>query len=356
MSSRWRWLGLAAVLVALGGGGLGWRFALQPAPQSRAAEALSVVVPAASVTGASRAAARPLSVASATVPGVGDAEARDRAALMQRMRADWCGFGVAEASRQSEAVFAKAGDQPIGLEALAEVRRTPGAQVLDEATAQVRQRWVAALLRRGDPRSVAVAESLGGPDGDEAQSRARLQALARTSADPMVTALALQHPCELGRCSNVDRAQWSRLEPANLQAWLALLGDAAARRTQEAYALDRMASEARYSRSYRREYQELLLSLPQTDMPGLAQEAELQLLISSAAVWPMGSLRPLTDACAARPVAPVVQQRCVAVAELLWPADDLMARSLAMGLARRLVAARPELRPRGEPRARELEA
>lgn len=286
------------------------------------------------------------------------AQAQDRAALKQRMQADWCGFGAAEQQRQAEAILerASAGGQPIGLDALAELNRTPGAEVVEAAIAQVRRRWVAALRQRGDPRSLAVAEYLGGVDGDPARARARLQALARTSADPMVTALALQRPCESGGCVNVDRAQWSRLEPANLLAWLTLLDDAAARRTQEVYALERIASEARYSRSYQRELGALLLGLPQTTAQGLAQDAELQLVTTTLAVWPMPGLRPVVEPCRARAADRAVLQRCVAVAELLWQGETLPERSLALSLVGGLAPLRAELLPTWAPRAREVDA
>lgn len=285
-------------------------------------------------------------------------DAQARAQLMQRMQADWCGFGAAEHNRQTEAVWEKAGagGQPIGMEAIAEANRTPGAEVMEEAVAQVRQRWVAALQRRGDPRSVAVAEYLGGADGDATQAGARLQALARTSADPMVTALALQRPCGPGVCRNVDRAQWSRLEPANLQAWLALLGEPAAHRTQEAYALERMASEARYSRSYAREFAALLFSLPQSETPGLAHDAELQLIDVALGRWRTEPWAPLTRMCRTGGDHPAQHQLCEAVAELMWQSDDLLERSLAMTLARGMVARLPALKARWEPRAREFEA
>ncbi|HEY0955752.1 MAG TPA: hypothetical protein VGE36_13385 [Roseateles sp.] len=282
---------------------------------------------------------------------------RARAELKQRMQADWCGFGVAEKSRQIEAVFEKAsaGGQPIGVDAIAEANRTAGAEVIEEAVAQVRQRWVKALLQRGDPRSLAVAEYLGGSDGDASRASVRLQALARSATDPMVTALALQRPCSPG-CGNVDRAQWSRLEPANLQAWLTLLGDARTRHTQEAYVLERIANEARYSRTYEREFKVLLLELPQTVSLGLVQEAELQLIVGTASAWPIASLRPAMEFCRAKAAEPASQHLCLAVAELMWQGDNLLDRSLALALARQLLPARAGLRARWEPRARVAEA
>ncbi len=298
-----------------------------------------------------------VALSAAPEPSLAPAQERARAELKQRMQADWCGFGLAEKSRQIEAVFEKAsaGGRPIGVDVIAEVNRTPAAEVTDEAVAQVRQRWVAALQRRGDPRSLAVAEYLGGSDGDVSRASARLQALARSATDPMVTALALQRPCSPG-CGNVDRAQWSRLEPANLQAWLTLLGDARTRHTQEAYVLERIASEARYSRTYEREFKVLLLELPQTESPGLVQEAELQLIVGTASAWPLASLRPAMEFCRAKAAEPASQHLCLAVAELMWQGDNLVDRSLALALVRQLLPARAGLRAQWEPRARVAEA
>lgn len=282
----------------------------------------------------------------------------ERAALKQRMAADWCGFGAAEMSRQSEALLdkASAGGRPVGMDVIADAGRSAGDEVMDEAMAQVRQRWIAALQQRRDVRSLAVAEYLGGSDGDAALASARLQALARTSTDPMVTALALQRPCASPGCVNVDRAQWSRLEPANLQAWLTLLGDARARDTQQAYVLERAVSEARYSRNYEREFKALLLALPQTEASGLRQEAELQLAISTAAAWPIPSLRPVMAFCGTKAAEPATRNRCLGMAELMWQGDNLIDRSLSLGLVRRLSAAQPGLRAQWDLRAREVEA
>jgi hypothetical protein len=357
------WVGVTVVGV-LGAVG-GWWADAPHAPRSGVGAVAAGRPPAASAPGDAAAPERLLAAPTAgtlsipVVPApVDSAVALARAQLKQRMKADWCGFGAAEQSRQADAVLEKAGAHGglIGMDAIAELNSTPGAEVVEEAVAQVRQRWVRALLQRGDPRAVAVAEYLGGADGDEARARARLQALARTSADPMVTALALQRPCGAGSCRNVERAQWSRLEPANLQAWLMLLGDARARQTQEAYALERMASEARYSISYERELKTLLLGLPQTEAPGLAQDAELQLIISTTAAWPTPSMRPVMELCRTRAADPVVQHRCAAVAELMWQGENLLERGMATSLVRHLMPARAGLQAQWQPRAREFEA
>ncbi|HEY8876878.1 MAG TPA: hypothetical protein VIN03_04885 [Roseateles sp.] len=275
------------------------------------------------------------------------------------MKADWCGFGAAQLQREADTALAdaQARKDGLGTDTGVEQGRAPGVEVMNEATEQVRRRWVKALVQRRDPRSLAVAEFLGGLDEEPMLARARLQALASTTSDPMVTVLALQRPCDPGLCRNIEASQWSRLEPANLQAWLALLRDAngGARAAQSGYALERMAAEGRYSRNYQRELQAILLSLPQTSTPGLANEAELQFISGAAAAWTIVSHRPLAEACQA--AVPGTLARCDAVLDRLWEADSALERAIAIGLARRWVLpAHPELRARWEPRAREYEA
>lgn len=360
---RWRWRAawLAALLAAavIGFGGQTQsladrsKMAVPPLAAASGTSAATLAKPAEAAVGGVKAAA-------AQAGALGSRDDAARALLMQRMVADWCGFGAAENERQSEAVMQRAQDKhgSVGAEAIEEMQTTPGAQVLKEAAAQVRQRWVKALMQRGDPRSAAVAELLGGADGDALEARARLQALARTSSDPMVTALALQRPCDVGACANIETSQWSRLEPANLQAWLTLLRDpkGGARQTLVGYVLERAASEARYSRTYEREFKTMLLSLPQTEAPGLANEAEMQLVLGTAAAWSIAGIRPLMEACRSGMRDAASAHHCVTVADVMWDQDGLLDRMMALSLARRLVAAMPEQKLRWEPRATQNEA
>lgn len=356
---RFVWLVLALSLV-----GLGLWFALARRGASTSADGLAAGAAAASQGVVSAAAGRVAAAASVPARGheAGMPGADARAELARRMKADWCGFGAAERDRQTEAVYDKATATTgmIGMAAMVEVRETVGGQLMEETQAQVRQRWAQALAQRGDARALAVADYLETDSGDATApaARARLQARARTSGDPMVTVLALQRPCTPGACANIEASQWSRLEPANLQAWLALLTDPAgrARLTHASYVLDRLAQEARYARSYQRELQALLLGLPQTEAPGLQNEAEIHLIGSLAASWPMSPMRPILDLCrGSQPDAGTVS-RCERVAQLLWQQDDQLNRGLGLGVARAVVAARPAMRPQWEAQAREYEA
>lgn len=185
---------LGALLTAL----VGW-LVLQRTPAGATAPR-SATAPA---TAPSARVARPVErmtpdsgVALSTTATSGPADAR--AELARRMKADCCGFGAAESDRQREAVYAEAAAKTgmIGMEALAEVRQTVGGQVMEEATADVRRRWVQALTRRGDERSLAMAGYLAGGGSAERRGDATCQ-------QPGVR-LALA-PHESAGCSRISR-------------------------------------------------------------------------------------------------------------------------------------------------------
>ncbi|MBC7377989.1 MAG: hypothetical protein H7346_11240 [Burkholderiaceae bacterium] len=278
-------------------------------------------------------------------------EAGERAVMAQRMKSDWCGFGTAERRRFLQAAANASG--ALDPDPFLTLSDSVGTELLAEASNEAVQRWIGVLMQRGDPRSQALADYLS--IGDEA--RTRLQRRAHNSADPMVTVLALLRPCAVGACVNVEASQWSRLEPANLQAWLALEKEpTGSSHNQQGYVLERAASEARYSRSYLQEFQALLHSLPQTEAPGLQAQAEAELDIGIVAAWPIRSSRPLQDTCRGSLTETGVVERCATVADMLWQQVDLMDRGLAIALARAVLSVRPGLRAQWEVRAREYEA
>jgi len=355
-------LGLLGALLA---GLVGWLVLQRTPTDATASRSATAPATAASASvampverGASALGTAPLAAGLVAASGPADA----RADLARRMKADWCGFGAAEHGRQTEAVHARAMARTgmIGMDAFHEVRESVGWQVVEDEKTAARRRWVQALNQRGDERSLAVADYLdGGSDGDAAPAaRARLQARARTSSDPMVTALAMQRPCASGACVNVEASQWSRLEPANLQAWLALTSGPASRvqQTHAAYVLDRLAQEAQYSRSYQREFHAVLSGLPQTQTPGLQNEAEVQLISAMVFGWPMPSMRPVTDLCRHGLADTGTLPRCETMARLLVRQDDTLHRAIGLVIARNLVAAQPAMRVRWEPQAQAYEA
>lgn len=200
---------------------------------------------------------------------------------------------------------------------------------------------VVALQQRSDLRSQALADYLiaasGAAGGDAA--RDRLQDRARSSTDPMLTVLALHMPCVRAGCRNVEASQWSRLEPANLLAWLTLPARSGA---DGRYLLDEIATQVRYVRSYREEADALLAGLPPS---GLALRQP----------WGLFDQRALASVFRS-PGDVATAQRSDAAAELLWADGGATERltALVLGLQARLLL--PHRQAVWAPRLRELEA
>lgn len=339
-------LGVLGVLVlaVMGGYGVG----SPPAVPTAAAVTPSALPASVALPPAPQPVARAEpAVRQALSPSVGPATP-----LVERMRADWCGFGAQEAERQTQALLS--GRDTVTPDTVAALSSTAGEQVLEQARQAAIRSWVEALRRRGDARSLAVAEWLGGDDAaatpPASSSRARLQALAQHATDPFITALALARPCAPGACRNVDPGQWSRLEPDNLQAWLPLLNDVTLRSSQAGYALERMSHQARYSHSYSEEVAQLVTGVLQAQQPGLAYQAETEALAGLFAVRAIPTYKALTASCreASAP--------CLTLAELLWSSEDLIERRMAFAVVRSSLPRSGSLRERWDARAREAEA
>lgn len=277
----------------------------------------------------------------------------------RRLRADWCGFGAAETWREAQQ---KPDEHSPGARSPSQQSRE---QVMKEAQAQVIQNWQQSLRHRGEPRASALAEFIAASQTDDLKlnraGRARLQAMALASSDPMLTALALQKPCDAGQCRNVEGTQWSRLEPENLNAWLQLFGDPQLRPSQGDYLMERMASQSKFSRSYARETGEMLSQLLQTEIPDLMHEAETTLLGQLAGTWSFPTYRPLLQRCRERHPPAVVARpadarNCEAIADALWAEGDRLERRMALALAGAVLSPAQAQRARWEDRAREAEA
>ncbi|WP_124449223.1 hypothetical protein [Paucibacter sp. KBW04] len=272
----------------------------------------------------------------------------------RRMQADWCGFGAKELAAEQAKHFE--GKEMIGPAEIAEQAAKPkgeGEQVLALAREEVVQRWIHALRQRGEPRALALAEFLG---ASGVGSKARLQAMALSSTDPMLTALALQRLCDPGACRNVEASQWSRLEPENVYAWLQMLSEPGQKQTQGAYLLERMATQARYARGYQQEVGQLLVSVLQAGAPGLAHQAETESLMGVLAAWPIPSFSTLMRLCRESPGQPGQAMRCEAVAAAVWSQGHILDRLIALALARVVAPKSTPQRPLWERRALEFEA
>lgn len=327
-------VGAALMILALGGvlvsKGRPWATAegSQPPPRPAEPDAASAAPPrsAAIAPNADSASASALALAVATPADTLSPRAR-------RMRDDWCGYGQTEAFKDELAAEAARDPQE------KEYRPPPpsdGDQVLKQASDTVLADWIRTLRARSDVRSQAIADYLA---FDAPGARAHLQDLARRSTDPMVTALALKRPCASG-CTNVDAAQWSRLDPDNAMAWAAQL-DRKSSPELLAYVIDRMQRTPGHD-DYYATLAQVLSSLAQTRTPGLRQTAELNLMIGTLAAVPFTSLMPLRKACSAR-TAPGTPEACDRIAQALWDSPSLMQRGMALSLAGQAV-------PAGSPR------
>jgi hypothetical protein len=200
---------------------------------------------------------------------------------------------------------------------------------------------VAQLQKRRDECSLALADYLLAASGSARAdaARASLQDRARSSTDPMLTVLALHMPCVRAGCRNIEASQWSRLEPANLLAWLALPGRSA---MDGSYLMDQIATHVRYSRDYRQEASALLSELPPS---GLQVRQP----------WGLLNIRALASSCRG-PMDATRAERCESVAELLWAEGGATEKLMALLVAQPAQALAPQHGALWEPRLRELEA
>ncbi len=243
-----------------------------------------------------------------------------------RMRADWCGYGAAESEKDEQQHPESSREQ---------LEQTDGMRVLRAAQREARARWVRQLRKRGDLRSVALADFLDvaffALPREDAGSRARLQDLARRSTDPLLTALALRRPCAPDECTNIEATQWSRLEPDNILAWVAQLDTLAMSRQRQAELIAQIAAQATHGESHDGEIVTMLLTLPVEHEPGLAYHAEAMLLHEfNAAGGP--DLLSLALACRDADALPATRQHCLHIADRLWQQEDAYKRWLAVAI------------------------
>lgn len=348
MTGTRRWitrLAQLALFALLGlGAVMGWRYWRDP-PDPRPAQQAR---PPQAVAAAPAPAPKPLpssaSAPAAVSPPLAGPPPDGLSPRARRMREDWCGYGLQEAHREEQQREAGQGRSPASEE---DEDVSDAEQVMAQAREQVLASWISALRGRKDLRAQAIADYLAG----DTASRAHLQDLARRSTDPMVTALALQRPCKGQACAAVDAAQWARLEPDNLMAWMAQ-----ARTEQMPYLIERMGREAQRSEDYLLPLSQVLAELSDATAPGLRQMAELELMVGILSAWNLPAVRPMLDSCQAARTQPATAAHCERIAQLMWESPHLLGRGLALSLARRLVPPGHAQRPEWERRALRYEA
>lgn len=262
----------------------------------------------------------------------------------RRMRDDWCGYGLREGLREAKALearnhAARQAGQPVD-----EAEESDAEKVLTQAREERLGAWIRTLRSRRDLRSQAIADLLAKDPG----STRHLHDLARRSTDPMITALALMRPCQEAGCRGIDAAQWARLEPDNLMAWIAQVSGGDAPTDQLPYLIERMGRDALRSEDYLGVLAQTLATLANDAKPGLQQMADNTLLATETGTYPTARLIQVMNACS--PPLPNRNQRssCEHIGELLWGMQDQLSRSIGLSLARGLV-------PPGHPRRREWE-
>ena len=345
MSGPRRWI-TALALLSLGlAASLGWRRApgaqeATPVPQAAA----QAPQRAASVQ-ALAAQRQPSSVPAgpASGPLLASPPPDGLSARARRMREDWCGYGLPEANKEEEQRDAQRDRAHDSEEA---EDPSDAEQVRAQAREQVLATWIARLRSRKDLRSQAIADYLAG----DTPSRAHLQDLARRSTDPMVTVLALQRPCKSQACTAVDAAQWARLEPDNLMAWMAQAGT-----EQMPYLIERMGRDARRNEDYLLPLSQTLAELSDATAPGLRQMAELELVVGILSAWNPPAMRPVLDSCQAARSQPVTAAHCERIAQLMWDSPHLLGRGVALALVRRLLPLTHAQRSEWEHRALRFE-
>ncbi|MFG6415262.1 hypothetical protein ACG02S_15300 [Roseateles sp. DC23W] len=196
---------------------------------------------------------------------------------------------------------------------------------------------VTRLQQQRDPRALAVADYLlaGANEPDSDAARARLHDRARASADPLLTVLALHKPCSQPGCRSIEAAQWSRLEPDNLLAWLVLPTTAG----DSDYLLDQIASRVRLVRDYRRE----AAAVVDGSTGGVLGDS-----------WPLLNLRSLAVSCPRDLHDATRAQRCEKVADLLWSGGGAVERLMALTLMQGVQRLQPERRALWGPRLQEV--
>ena len=333
---RWGWgiavlAALAALLAA------GW--------VSTAGQGGSVIMPTPPSAGAAVTVAALLPVPAARRPAEPDAKTAERLA-----DAAWCQEPPEAEEPDTEASGAAAA---VDMAALKRMQARPAAQKLRRAQDHALSGWADALAARGDERGLAAVDflrSAASPFDDDSTAvlaaRQQLFARARQSRDGFVHAMAMTR-CHNGLrpadCQGLSPLRWAQVDPGNLQPWLREVGRAHAAKDPQAVheAMFQIASSTR-SQNYQRELATLLLSLPQSDQPGLAMAAQTYNLMGVLSAWPLSAFSPLTRWCEAAKQDVNRAQTCGQVAERLWTgADSLLEAMVSTSLAKRLPVADP---------------
>ena len=212
-----------------------------------------------------------------------------------------------------------------------------------------RARLLAGLQASADAYANAVAVWLDVRHDDDASAAERvrrLAALAASTSDPRLYALALRSCWGHAKsaCEGLSARRWAELDPDNAMPWLMML-DEAGRDSDLSGAQEAMFHISRAPRLAERNWAPLqpIVDAASDDPESLAAARALAIEatgISAAQVGPIG----YTVCKHATPANANVWQQCVAMADLLTHrSDSLQARLIGASMAQRLTG---DLRPR----------
>lgn len=215
--------------------------------------------------------------------------------------------------------------------------------VVDPRAQASRARLLARLSGSPDPYANAVAVWLDvDVDSDEAhlaERQRRLAAMAASTRDPLLYALALRTCWRRTdhECPSLSARRWSELDPGNAMPWLMMLDEAAAKQDVSGM------QEAMFHVSHAETLAERPLAPLQAIVDAATDDPESLVAARAAAVDAIGiaaaQIGPIGyTACAhATPANANVWQQCVAMVDLLeHRSDTLMARGVGTSIDRRL--------------------
>lgn len=263
--------------------------------------------------------------------------ATDAAAISQ-LDAQWCSHG-ALAYQQYEASARQQHANPgtfDGQQALtAQMQHWPPHQALEYVRAETDRRWIAELQRRGDDRSRAAALYLASANGPNAPAALiALSALAHTSPDPFVAALADQRSDACRRqaaCRPLSPEQRLAKDPSNLVAFISAYGNS----PDVIKRLAAAPTPPNQARNYNTDLLAMVQALPSASKEGVYRQVELEQQAFLFFSWsPPGYSKTIQTCKALSAQAHGERAACESMANTLWRSgESLMERMLSVLIA-----------------------
>lgn len=221
--------------------------------------------------------------------------------------------------------------------------RWPMPPTLDPREQAARARLLARMSESLDPYTNAVAiwldTGVDGDDGRLAQRRRRLAAVAASTRNPRLYALALRTCWSRPglECHSLTPRRWSELEPDNAAPWMLMLDEAVA--NEDVSGIE----EALFHITHARRLAERPLAPLQPIVDAATKDPESLAAAHAMAIEAIGlqaaQVSPIAYTACTRvtPAVANIWQQCVAMVDVLeHRSDTLMARSAGAAIERRL--------------------